>query len=246
MIPKIIHYCWFGRGEKPKKVLRYIELWKKILPDYQIIEWNEESFDYSRHLYAKEAYEAHKYAFVSDVARLHALYTSGGIYLDTDVELLKSFDSFLQNSAFMGFETPSFVGSGIIGAEKGMDWVGQLLEDYKERHFVLEDGTPDLTTNVKYLTRFLLSRGLSADNSLQELPGIGTIYPNDYFSPLHPLTGRLKRTPNTVAIHHYLRSWNSSPSPVERFRRCYMFLFGENAYYRFRRLKLKLFPKPWK
>ena len=246
MVPRIIHLCWFGRGEKPAAVQKCIDSWKKCLPDYRIMEWNEDNFPMELWPYAKEAYDNRQYAFVSDVARLHALYLHGGIYMDTDMEVIASLDSLLEKEGFIGFERPEFVAAGIIGTVPGAAWIAELLDAYKERHFILPDGTPDTTTNVKCITEFFLAHGLKPDNTLQEIPGVATVYPSEVFYPQHPLTGRLKVTSSTLTIHHYLGTWKHSYTPVERFRKSWMHLFGEQSYYKLRALKLKLFPKHWK
>ena len=245
MIPKTLHYCWFGRGEKPAPVLACIDSWKKYLPDYQIMEWNEDNFDFESYPYAKEAYECRKFAFVSDVARLHALYTTGGVYMDTDFEVLKPLDPFMEDEGFMGFERDGFVATCILAGSPHCTWAKTLLDRYSQLHFIREDGSYDLTTNVVRVTEYLLELGLRPDGSRQKLPGIGTIYPRDFFSPLHPLTGRMTITPNTVAIHHLEGSWKEKPSLAVRFRKWVMYHFGEQAYYKLRSLKLKVFPKPW-
>ena len=156
MIPKIVHYCWFGRGMKPQSVEKYIESWHKFLPDYQFKEWNEDVFDINCNLYVKEAYENRKFAFVTDYVRLYALYTDGGIYMDTDVEVLGSYDQFLHHHAFSGFETDGNVPTGMMAAEKGSIWAKELLEGYLNRTFVKKDGTLDMTTNTVVITKYMV------------------------------------------------------------------------------------------
>lgn len=136
MIPKIIHYCWFGKGEKPEQVIKYITLWKQKNPDYDIKEWNESNFDYQQWKFCREAYQVKKFAFVSDVCRLYALLTEGGIYLETDIEMIKNFDPFLSDKSFVGEERNHTIGSGCIGAEKGTSWVKDFLETYNTREFI--------------------------------------------------------------------------------------------------------------
>lgn len=245
MIPKIVHYCWFGRGKKPARVLSCIESWHRLLPGYSFREWNEDNFDISRWPYAKEAYESRKFAFVSDVARLYALYTEGGIYLDTDVELLKPLDPFLRHAAFAGFERGTDIGSGILGAEKGSTWIKENLDWYEGKHFRREDGSLDLTINVRRITDALLPLGLRQDDSFQDFEGYLTVYPCEYFSPLDPLTRKVRKTENTVSVHHYLASWEPQ-TPVLLFRKLVMRTLGVAAYDKIRSFKLKLFPKPWK
>ena len=149
MIPKIIHYCWFGRGKMPELAERCIASWKKHLPEYQYILWNEDNFDITSVPYVKEAYEARKFAFVTVYVRLYALYHFGGVYMDTDVEVLKPLDRFLDLPAFSGFESDKEIPTGIMASEKHGEWAQEMLTYYgDDRHFVLPDGTLDMTTNV--------------------------------------------------------------------------------------------------
>ena len=135
-IPKVINYCWFGRGELPDDTKRYIETWKKNCPDYKIIEWNEDNFDIHSNTYVEEAYIAKKYAFVTDYVRLYVLYNNGGIYMDTDVEILKPIDRFLNEKAFSSFENNNTLSTGIMGAEKGNLWIKDLMDEYNYIHFI--------------------------------------------------------------------------------------------------------------
>ena len=182
MIPKVIHYCWFGGNPLPEMARRCIASWKKHCPDYEIIEWNETNFDLNFNPYVKEAYEAKKWAFVTDVVRLYALVTYGGIYMDTDVEVLKPLDAFLEHEAFSGFEAEDHIPTGIMAAEKGAPMFVELLNDYNGVHFKHEDGTLDLTTNVTRITDACLKHGLVLNNQLQVVNGFA-LYPNDYFCP---------------------------------------------------------------
>lgn len=207
MIPKVIHYCWFGRGEKPVQALMCIESWKKYLPNYHLKEWNEDTFDVSQNQYVLEAYENRKYAFVTDFVRLYALYHEGGIYMDTDVEVIGCFDSFLHHHAFSGFETDGNVPTGMMAAEKGSVWAKELLDQYDSRRFVKGDGTFDLTTNTTVITNYMVSKGLQLNNQYQDFPGLCTMYPSDYFCPKDHRTGAIHCTTNTVCIHHFAGSW---------------------------------------
>lgn len=245
MIPKIIHYCWFGRGPLPDLAVRCIASWKKYLPEYQIKEWNEDNFDLSMYPYAAEALQHRKFAFITDVVRLYALYTEGGVYMDTDVEVLKPLDGFLHHAAFSGFEDERNVPTGIMAAEKGSLWAKENLAYYEGRHFQLEDGTLDLTTNVTIITDYMLAKGLRQDNTLQDFPGLITMYPNDYFCPLSHTTRKLKITPNTATIHHFMGSWEEL-TPLLRARKWMIRTFGESFYYKLRDIKLKVFPNHWK
>ena len=245
MIPKIIHYCWFGRGAMPPLARKCIASWEKYLPEYEIKQWNEDNFDLSLYPYAEEAYSLRKFAFITDVVRLYALYTEGGVYMDTDVEVLKPLDAFLSHPAFSGFEDETNVPTGIMGAEKGSLWAKENLEVYNGRHFILPDGSPDLTTNVKLITDYMVAHGLRRDNSFQDFPGLVAMYPKEYFCPINPRTRKLEKTENTATIHHFMGSWQQK-TPVGVSRKVLIRLFGEDGYQKIRRLKLKIFPKPWK
>ena len=200
MIPKIIHYCWFGRGPMPELALRCIESWHKHMPDYQYKLWNEDNFDVTCTPYTKEAYEAKKYAFVSDYVRLKALSEEGGIYLDTDVEVFKPFDDLLDDKAFAGTEGSKHqpVGTCVMASEPGGEWISECLASYEGRHFSRPDGTRDLTTNVVFLNKLLQDRG-SADLH---------IYPVEYFSP-RQTTGEYLRTADTYCDHLGICSWDN-------------------------------------
>jgi hypothetical protein len=210
VIPKIIHYCWFGKNELPLSAKKCIDSWKKYCPDYTIIEHNENNYDVSKNLYMKEAYEAKKWAFVSDVARLDILYQTGGIYLDTDVELLKPLDEFLNNKGFMGFEDKKQVASGLgIGAEPHSPIVKLLLSDYENIHFLDSQGNFDFTPCPVRNTKTLMGIGLRPNGQHQEIEGF-KFYPRHVFSPKESTSGRLKyKTKETVSIHHYDASWQT-------------------------------------
>ena len=207
MIPKKIHYCWFGRGEKPELAVKCIESWKKYLPDYELKEWNEDNFDISQNQYVCEAYENRKFAFVTDYVRLYAIYTEGGIYMDTDVEVVGSYNQFLHHHAFSGFETDGNVPTGMMAAEKGSVWAKELLDQYQERVFVQSDGSFDMTTNTTVITNYMLRKGLMLNNQYQDFPGLCTMYPADFFCPKDHRTGKIRCTKNTVCIHHFAGSW---------------------------------------
>lgn len=210
MIPKVIHYCWFGGNPLPEDAKRCIASWKKYCPDYVIIEHNESNYDVSRNVYMKEAYDSKKWAFVSDVARLDILYLEGGIYLDTDVELLKPLDVLLDCNGFIGFEDKKQVASGLgIAAEKESPIVKLMLSDYHNIHFIKENGELDLTPCPVRNTKKLLEIGLKPDGTYQEIEGF-RFYPRTVLSPKDYNSGRLKyKTKYTVAIHHYNASWET-------------------------------------
>lgn len=208
LIPRTIHYCWFGGGAKNSKIIKCMNSWKKHLSDYQIIEWNEDNFDISSNQYVKQAYEAKKYAFVSDVVRLHALYHVGGIYLDTDVEVIQSLDPFLEHEVFSGYEDETWLQSGTMGATKSHAWVQGLLEQYENRNFILPDGSLDLTTNTSMITAYCSRFGLRKDGSFQKLEEQGVVfYPRIYFSPYDYINGASYITNESYTIHHFDKSW---------------------------------------
>ena len=207
MIPKKIHYCWFGGNPLPEEARKCIASWKKFLPDYEIKEWNEKNFDINSNLYVKQAYEARKFAFVTDYVRLYALMKEGGVYMDTDVEVLKSYDPFLHHAAFSGFENNNYVPTGMMASEKGGKWVSELLDYYNNRSFVREDGSFDTTSNTITITNYMLKAGLRQNNTFQDFPGLVTIYPADFFCPKDHGTGLIKLTGNSVCIHHFACSW---------------------------------------
>ena len=219
MIPKKIHYCWFGKGKMPELALKCIESWRVNLPDYELKEWNENSFDINSNFYVKEAYESRKFAFVTDYVRLYALYTEGGIYMDTDVEVLKNLDSFLDLPAFSGFEDNMHIPTGIMAAEKGSIWAKWQLEYYSGRHFLLPDGTLDLTTNVDIIGGLMEEKGFILKNGLYNFQNIITIFPKDYFCPKSHTTGKIELTENTYTIHHFAGSWKSSLIGVKTVHR---------------------------
>lgn len=207
-IPKIIHYCWFGRNPLPKDVKKYIESWKKYCPDYEIKEWNESNFNINSITFVKEAYESRKWAFVSDYVRLYALYNYGGIYMDTDVEVLKKLDIFLENDAFSGFESNKAIPTGIMACKKNFKLYLEFMKYYNDKHFILQDGSLDMTTNVEIMTKICQTKGLILNNQKQTIEG-WTLYPNNYFSPKSHDTGRIIITDNTYTIHHFAGSWIS-------------------------------------
>ncbi|MGJ1196374.1 glycosyltransferase family 32 protein [Sphingobacterium spiritivorum] len=225
MIPKIIHYCWFGRGKMSDLALRCIDSWRKYLPDYEMILWNEDNFDLHLFPYAEEAYQAKKYAFVTDVCRLYSLQEYGGLYMDTDVEILRPFsDTLLQHSAFSGFENNDNFPTGIMGSIKDGEWVNDLLLYYDNRSFFREDGSYDMTTNTHIITEFMkYNKGVRMDNTFQEVENYCTLYPSDYFCPKSWQTMEINITSNTYCIHHFAGSW------LERSwkHKLAIFLFGK-------------------
>ena len=209
MIPKIIHYCWFGGKPMPELALKCIESWKKFLPEYELRLWNEDTFDINSVPYVKEAYEARKFAFVTDYIRLCALEREGGVYMDTDVEVLQSFDSLLDDTAFIGLEESLALlpGTCVMGCEAHCLWVKDMLGTYEGAHFLCEDGTLDMTTNVQRLGERMVQGGLLHERKIQYLPQWGLrIYTHDYFSPITS-TRVMRKTKNTYCIHRFAGTW---------------------------------------
>lgn len=208
MIPKKIHYCWFGSNPKPPIAEKCIESWKKYLPDYEIIEWNETNFDINCCDYVKEAYEARKWAFVSDYARIWALNKFGGIYMDTDVEVQKNMDIFLSHSAFTGFEKNDSPFTAVLGCEPGHQFTSDILELYTNRHFLLGNNTFDMMTNTELVSNLLVKEyGVQLDNKKQQLKYDLTIYPSEYFCPKSYIDNVVYKTDNTYTIHWFTASW---------------------------------------
>ena len=209
-IPKVIHYCWFGKGPKPALAEKCIKSWKKYCPDYQIICWNEDNFDIGQNLYMKQAYDAKKWAFVSDYVRLKVVYDYGGIYLDTDVELLKPIDDLLDNNGFLGYDEKGLVCTGLgFGAEKGNPVIGAFLHDYDDISFLREDGSCDLTPCPDRNTDRLVQLGMDIAVTDQTFMGI-RLLPREYLCPMEYYTGKKTITPKTYSIHHYCASWTSN------------------------------------
>ena len=209
MIPKVIHYCWFGHNPLPPLALKCIESWKKYCPDYKIICHNEDNFDLTQNRYLSEAYKAGKWAFVSDYARLKVVYDNGGIYLDTDVELIKPIDDLLLTKGFMGFDEKGIVATGLgFGAEKGNKIVSEFLKDYDNIPFVLPDGSYDLTPCPDRNTATLKRLGMDLKNTNQTFMDIKFL-PDEYLCPMNYYTGKKTITKNTYSIHHYSASWTS-------------------------------------
>ncbi|NPD82820.1 glycosyl transferase [Prevotella sp. PINT] len=211
MIPKIIHYCWFGKADKPQSVLYYIATWKKNLPDYEIREWNETNFDYRQWKFCREAYAVRKYAFVADVCRMYALVSVGGIYLDTDIEVVSSFNPFLNHQSFIGLEDEGKLNTGCIAAEANTPWAKGFLESYKKRCFINPKGR-HLSWPNSYLLKLYLDKSDSKP----------IVYPLDYFCAKHYTSRKLAVTKNTVCIHHYEGTWlNEKLTIIERLKNLY-------------------------
>ena len=206
MIPKKIHYCWFGGNPLPDSAKRCIDSWKKFCPDYEIIEWNESNFDVNCCAYVREAYQAKKWAFVSDVARLHALVAQGGIYMDTDVEVIRPLDNLLQYEAFACFERENAIATCLMACQAGHPLFREVLQMYDSLHFLRKDGTNDQTPNVARITRYCSQHGLKLNGSQQTIEGL-TIFPSDYFSPFDYDTGKMHQSSNTYSVHWFDATW---------------------------------------
>lgn len=239
MIPKIIHYCWFGEKPLPSKSAKYIEGWRKKCPDFEIKEWNNRNFDIRCCDYSREAAEAGKWAFVSDVARLDILQEHGGFYLDTDIELVDSLDSLLGYDAVVGFESESDIHTGIIGAAMGNKIIKEWRKVYDNVHFRLPDGGFDLTTNVGRITKLCIDKGLKPDGSFQEIDSL-TVLPKEYFCPKLPFKLKTDITEKTIAIHHFNGSWKT---PVEKLRELPYFIIGLENCRKIVMLKSRIFDR---
>lgn len=236
MIPKIIHYCWFGKKEKPELAKKCIESWKKYCPEYEIVEWNEDNFDIKMNSYVKFCYENKKYAFLSDYARLYIIYHNGGIYLDTDVELVKTLDELLEFSAFYGFESEKFINTGQgFGAIKQHNSVAAMLEIY-ENIEMNDDGSFPIVNCPHLNTDALVKFGIQLDGKKQLLNDM-IILPVEYMNPYNDLTGELTKTSRTISIHWYSKTWldkktvlrSKITKPIHR-------IFGEDCFQRIRNI----------
>lgn len=207
MIPKKIHYCWFGKKELPDKYKSCIESWKKFCPDYEIVEWNETNYDVSKNRYMYEAYQKNVWGFVPDYARLDIIYNHGGIYLDTDVELIKNIDNLLYQKGFSGFEDEKNVAFGLgFGAIKGLPILKSIMEYYDKISFINEKGELNLIPSPEYITFILSQYGLISNGEYQKVADM-TIYPAKVLSGKCMYTMRTVIKPWTYAIHHYDGSW---------------------------------------
>ena len=229
MIPKIIHYCWFGHKELPPLAKKCIASWRKFLPDYEIKEWNEDNFDINSIPYTAQAYKHKKYAFVSDYARFKILYEYGGIYFDTDVEVIKPIDDFLEKGAFFGLEQDVkdyFACAPGLGfaCSPSFSLLREMLELYKNLDFEQSDGSLNQKTVVEHFSEMLLAKGLQPTSGIIEFKD-AFIYPAEYFCPKPSEFGKIQITENTRTIHHYAASWSG---PKQRFANFLIRIFGKN------------------
>ncbi len=245
MIPKVIHYCWFGRNPLPLSAKRCIESWMKFFPDYEIKEWNEDNFDINIIPFTQEAYSVGKYAYVSDYARLWVLYNNGGVYFDTDVEVIKNMAPVISQGPYMGIEKNTksanvSVNPGIgFAAEKNDAVLRNIMQYYENEHFIV-DGNIKQITIVPITTNVLVKYGFNRKNEIQKV-GNFRIYPYDYFCPIEYPMGKLEKTSNTVSIHYYSESWLSKKDKIKirlftlletkhgkKIKRILKFMFGKN------------------
>lgn len=236
MIPKIIHYCWFGRGEMPQLAKDCIASWHKFMPDWEYKLWNEDNFDINCNQYVREAYESRKFAFVTDYVRLWALYNEGGVYMDTDVEVLKSYEPLMSLTAFTGYEGSKHQPpvTGTMASEPGGEWVKEQLEHYEGARFLKEDGSMDLTTNTQTISRIMAEGGFKTDGKYQIYKDMH-IFPCEYFCP-RQTTGEYLRTENTYCDHHFLSTWSGGRSKEKLIFR----IVGKKNKTRLIKLKRKL------
>lgn len=222
MIPKKIHYCWFGGNELPEKVKNCIDSWRRCCPDYEIIQWDESNYDITKNEYMHQAYLHKKWAFVSDFARLDIIFREGGIYLDTDVEAVRSFDHLLNAEAFFGFDKIAetyWLSTGLgFGAEKGTEILQMLLNQYEGRSFVGDDGNLDMTPCPMINKEVFSDYGVKFDNSLQTVKNV-LFLPTEYLGAYDYDTNEINRTENTVSIHYYAKTWsNAKPDSVSKLK----------------------------
>lgn len=216
MIPKKIHYCWFGGKELPDEAKKCIESWKKYCPDYEIVEWNEKNYNVNKIPYTKYCYENKKWAFLTDYVRLDVIYSQGGIYLDTDVELVKNFDDLLNCQCYIGMEQIGTVNTGQgFGAIKNNEFIKENKEYYEINSFLNSDGEFIRTICVEITTNILKKYGLKRENKIQILNDVN-VYPTDYFCPKKMGTNKITLTDNTYSIHHFESSWKSENKMIRK------------------------------
>ena len=250
MIPKIIHLCWLSGDPYPTKIAKCLASWKKYLPDYEVMLWDTNRFDLESSIWVKQAFEKKKYAFAADYIRFYALYNYGGIYLDSDVEVLKSFDDLLDLPYFIGAEKAQTPEAAIIGAEKGCDWIKQCLDYYENRCFIKEDGSLDIKKlpeiMVEQISKFKLLRVLSLNDSLNirklDMQNEVLEFNDAFFSPKVFDSREVEITPYTYAIHHYQNSWFSPKAKAYYRSRAFFVKFLGQKFVR----KSELFLMPWK
>ena len=250
MIPKIIHLCWLSSDPYPAKIAKCLETWKKYLPDYEVMLWDTNRFDLNSSIWVRQAFEKKKYAFAADYIRFYALYHYGGIYLDSDVVVLKSFNDLLDLPYFMGAEKAQTPEAAIIGAEKGCDWIKRCLDYYQGRSFIKEDGSLDIKKlpeiMVGQINKLKPLRVLSLKESLNirqlDMQKEVLEYNDRFFSPKVFDSREVEITPYTYAIHHYQNSWFSPKAKIYyRLRSSLIRLLGYSLV-----RKIECILMPWK
>lgn len=219
MIPKIIHYCWFGRGEYPEKIKECIESWKKLDGEYELMLWNEDTYDISKYSFINEAYEAKKYAFVSDMVRFDVLLRYGGIYLDTDIEIVKKFDEILSKGVVLSGDESGNLDGGFMAGEQGHSFFKNMLSMYERMHFIKPDGSYNQVVINYWMQELLRKHGFTKVYRKIILEDGISIYPMEYFSAMDQYTGKVCKTDKTYCIHHHTYTWTSSKTNVIRFFR---------------------------
>ena len=249
MIPKVIHLCWLSGDPYPTKIAKCLKTWKKYLPDYEVILWDTNRFDLDSSIWVRQAFEKKKYAFAADYIRFYALYHYGGIYLDSDVEILKNFDDLLDLPYFMGAEKSQSPEAAIMGAEKGCDWIKACLDYYHDRPFINEDGSLNIQTlpdiMIRQIKQIKPIRVLSLEDSLNirnlDMKNEVLEFNDIFFSPKVFDSREVEITPYTYAIHHYQNSWFSPKAKAYyRVRAFFVNLFGRNL---IRQIEVALMPK---
>lgn len=231
MIPKKIHFIWFGRNPYPEKVQYCMESWKKHLPDYEFKLWNEDSFPIDQYRFTKEAYEEKKYAFVSDFVRIYALAHEGGVYLDTDIEILNTLNSFLENRAVLGTDDSGNL-TALMASESNHPFFLHILQIYQNRSFKQDNGKLDMEVNNLLLERELQKWGYRVSNIHQELLDGVKVYPDDYFHVVSLVSGKMHKTVNSHAIHWHTLLWVPWKTRFIRFLRMNVLvpILGRNLY----------------
>jgi len=243
MIPKVIHYCWFGRGPLTPLAQKCLASWRTFFPEYEIRKWNEDNFDVNAIPYTADAYKAGMYAFVSDYARFWVLFRYGGVYFDTDVEVIRPMDDVLEKGPFMGFEFSGkdmAVNPGLgLAAEPGMSLYKTILDRYEEMSFSLPDGRLHPFTMIPMVTGLLIDNGLKGDGTVEDILGV-KVYPSEWFNPFDDLTGRLRKTEHTRTIHWYAKSWMAAePTWITTAKRLLRRIVGKERLMKLGRLLKK-------
>lgn len=230
MIPKIIHYCWYGGRPLPKLAKQCIASWKKFCPDYEIKEWNEENSPLHLFPFAEQAIKAEKWAFVSDVIRLYVLQTEGGIYMDTDVELTKPLDDFLHHPAFTGYERDSnMLQTAIFGAIKNNQWITNWLKIYQDKEFNANKNIMASLVNNRMISSWMTNNGYILDGCHRKYEDV-VIYPKDFFCPMSYGSHFIEKTPNTVCIHYYTFSWSEPETIKGHIKKIVVNIIGEKQF----------------